>query len=90
MGKDVAVFEAVHGTAPHIAGQNKANPTALFLSAAMMLDHLGYRKEADAIRQTAHHILSDPANFTADLGGSTSTRDYTQRFIRQLKEVYYD
>lgn len=90
MGKDVAVFEAVHGTAPQIAGQNKANPTALFLSAAMMLDHLGYRKEADAIRQTTHRILSDPANFTADLGGLTSTQDYTQRFIRQLKEVYYD
>lgn len=85
LGEDMAIFEAAHGTAPDIAGQNKANPTALVLSACLMLDHLDMKKEAEAIRTALDTVLSDPANFTADLGGTTSTSDFTDKVVGVLK-----
>lgn len=85
IGEDMAIFEAVHGTASDIAGQNKANPTALVLSGCMMLDYLGKKEEADRIRQAIDQVLTDPNNFTGDLGGSTSTTDFTQAVVQVLK-----
>ncbi|NLY08607.1 MAG: NAD-dependent isocitrate dehydrogenase [Tissierellia bacterium] len=87
MGKDVAVFEAVHGSAPDIAGKDLANPTALFLSAAMLLDHMKYYKEAQAITTCCNLVLSQPSNFTRDLGGKLGTKEYTKIFIKRLREV---
>lgn len=75
IGKDAAIFEAVHGTAPDIAGQNKANPIAMILSSAMMLDYLGEVKSAEAIRTAVEAVLSEgsKAVLTPDLGGSGTT-----------------
>lgn len=75
IGKDAAIFEAVHGTAPDIAGQNKANPIAMILSSAMMLDYLGEVKSAEAIRTAVEAVLSEgsKAVLTPDLGGGGTT-----------------
>ncbi len=72
-----AIFEAVHGTAPDIAGRGIANPTALMLSAAMMLDHLGQRDAASRLRTGVIAALGDAATRTGDLGGSASTQRFT-------------
>lgn len=85
IGEDMAIFEAVHGTAPDIAGQDKANPTALLLSGCLMLDHLDKHKEANRIRQALEVVYSNPANFTGDLGGTASTSEFTQAVIAELK-----
>ncbi len=83
IGPDRGVFEPVHGTAPDIAGEGIANPTAAILSAAMLLDHLGYDTEATAVRDAMLSVLeSGPA--TPDLGGSASTRDVGDAVIDAL------
>lgn len=84
LSKDMAIFEAVHGSAPDIAGQNKANPTALVLSACLMLDHIGESQIATTIRHAINKTLSDPKNFTADLGGTSSTSEFTKAVISNL------
>lgn len=84
IGDDIAIFEAAHGAAPDIAGKNKANPTALLLSACMMLDYIGEKGAAKRIRQVVHDVLSDEENFTVDLGGNMSTSDFTNRIIEHL------
>lgn len=86
IGKEMAIFEPVHGSAPDIAGKNLANPTALFLSAAMMLDYLGYKKEGDKIRDTVDKYLEDSSNYTRDLGGQLTTEEYTEGFIKALND----
>jgi len=73
IGEKGAIFEAVHGTAPDIAGKNKANPTALILSGAMMLDYLGEKDAAGKIRQAIRRVLKKGTDLTADLGGNAST-----------------
>lgn len=73
IGDSYAVFEAVHGSAPDIAGQDKANPTAEILSAAMMLDHLGERAAASAIRSAVRRIYSDGRWLTADIRWATGS-----------------
>ena len=78
LGSDVAVFEAVHGSAPDIAGQNKANPTALLLSAVMMLEHIGERDAAARIRAALEHVLTTGKARTRDLGGTASTTEFTR------------
>ncbi len=87
MGTEIAVFEAVHGSAPDIANQNLANPTALLLSGLMMLDHLGERAIADRIRGALGRVLTDPngAVKTRDLGGSATTTEFTDAVCRQLE-----
>ena len=72
LGTENAVFEAVHGSAPDIANKNLANPTALLLSALMMLDHIGERDAAGRIRAALDKVLTDGTVRTRDLGG---TRD---------------
>lgn len=84
IGTDMAVFEPVHGSAPDIAGKNLANPTALFLSAAMMLDYLGF-EEGERIRRTLHSYLQNPQNRTRDLGGELTTTAFTDGFIKALQ-----
>ena len=84
MGTDCAVFEAVHGSAPDIAGQNLANPTALLLSALMMLDHLGERAAAARIRDALGRVLTAGAVRTRDLGGTASTTEFTDAICRAI------
>lgn len=84
IGKDIAIFEAVHGSAPDIAGQNIANPTALILSACLMLEHIGQDAAAQKIRKAIDQVLSDQHNFTRDLGGTLSTSDYAEKIIEAL------
>jgi len=83
IGKDAAIFEAVHGTAPDIAGQGKANPTALMLAAAMMLDHVGEREKAERMRQAIHKTLLDGQR-TGDLGGTLKTQEYAEAVVANL------
>lgn len=85
IGQDMAIFEAAHGSAPDIAGKNIANPTAMILSACMMLDYLEMKEAAQTIRQSLDTVLSDPANFTRDLGGTLSTTEFTQAIIHNIE-----
>ncbi|MGQ0734913.1 MAG: isocitrate dehydrogenase (NAD(+)) [Acidobacteriota bacterium] len=80
----IAVFEAVHGTAPDIAGQDKANPTALLLSAVLMLQHLDLDDQAARITRALWAALSEGSARTADLGGTGSTTAFTDAIIRHL------
>jgi len=73
IGVDGAIFEAVHGSAPDIAGKNLANPLALILSAAMMLDHLGEQAAAHRVRAAVEAVLREGKKLTRDLGGSAGT-----------------
>lgn len=86
IGDDIAIFESVHGSAPDIEGKNLANPTAMILSSCMMLDHLDKKEESDTIRRALDTVLSNPDNFTNDLGGSVTTTQFTQRVIEQLQK----
>jgi len=78
IGESAAVFEAVHGSAPDIAGKNKANPIALILSGAMMLDHLGEPAAADRVRSAVHAVLREGRKLTGDLGGSAGTTEIAE------------
>lgn len=85
IGHKVSIFEAVHGSAPDIAGQNKANPTALLLSSVMMLNHMGLTEHADKIEKAVlSTIASGPENRTADLAGSASTSSFTEAVMKRL------
>ena len=77
LGLESAVFEAVHGSAPDIAGKNLANPTALLLSALLMLRHLGETDAADRIQRALEGVLARGAVRTRDLGGSATTSEFT-------------
>jgi isocitrate dehydrogenase (NAD+) len=79
-----AMFEAVHGTAPDIAGKGIANPTGLMLSAAMLLDHVDQRDAAARLRTGVMAALADPATRTGDLGGKANTAQYTDAVIRLM------
>ena len=81
----VGVFEAVHGTAPDIAGQDKANPTALLLSAVLMLHHLDEGARADRIMRALWAALEDGSARTADLGGAATTTQFTDAIVRALR-----
>ncbi len=84
VGDKASIFEAVHGTAPDIAGKNRANPTALILSGAMMLDHLGEKKAADRIRRAVYAVIKKGKTVTADLGGKASTTEVTEAITRKM------
>lgn len=87
IGDDYAVFEAVHGSAPDIAGQNKANPTALILSAEMLLHHIGEPDAAAALRKGLYDTLSEGKYLTADLGGRSSTTDFANRVAENVSNL---
>jgi isocitrate dehydrogenase (NAD+) len=77
LGTEIGVFEAVHGSAPDIAGKNVANPTALLLSAVLMLRHLGESGAADRVYNAVTDVLTGSVARTRDLGGTSSTTEYT-------------
>ena len=84
IGDDIAIFEAVHGSAPDIAGQNKANPLALLLSSIEMLKYLKLDNFAKNIENAILKTLTDGCK-TADLGGSATTTEFTDKIIENLK-----
>lgn len=85
MGEKVCIFEAVHGSAPDIAGKGLANPTALLLSSCMMLRHMGLNKYADRIENAVlKTIASGPENRTGDLRGTATTSSFTSAIIKNL------
>jgi isocitrate dehydrogenase (NAD+) len=86
MGLDMAVFEAVHGSAPDIADKNLANPTALLLSGLMMLEHIGERGAADRIRGALTRVLAAGVVRTHDLGGTASTTEFTDAICREVEK----
>jgi len=76
IGEKAAVFEAVHGSAPKYAGQDKANPTALILSAALMLRHIGETEVADQVERAVREVIAEGETVTHDLGGRAGTREF--------------
>jgi isocitrate dehydrogenase (NAD+) len=86
IGDDCAVFEAVHGSAPDIAGKNLANPLALLMSGVMMLNHLGETDTATRIRDAYDAVLEegDSMELTRDIGGEASTTDFAKAVIERL------
>jgi isocitrate dehydrogenase (NAD+) len=85
IGEDVAIFEAVHGTASDIAGKGVANPTALLLSAIMMLDHLGEATAVRRIENALHAVYRKGQSLTQDVGGKATTAEFTAAIIHALK-----
>lgn len=85
IGEEGALFEAIHGSAPDIAGQNKANPLAMLLSGIEMLKYLGLQAEAQRIMQAVETVLADKAKITPDLGGTAGTTEMAQAIIQQIK-----
>jgi isocitrate dehydrogenase (NAD+) len=84
LGTDIGVFEAVHGSAPDIAGKSIANPTALLLSALLMLRHIGESAMADRIMKALSAVLSEGKVRTRDLGGHASTIEFTDAICKKL------
>jgi len=84
IGKDAAIFEAVHGTAPDIAGQGKANPCALLLAAAQMLDHVGQTDNAERLRKAIVATLEAKDSLTGDLGGTGNTMGFAKAIASRL------
>ena len=84
LGTEIGVFEAVHGSAPDIAGKNLANPMALLHSAILMLRHIGERAIADRIMTALGAVLSEGRVRTRDLGGTASTTEFTEAICRRL------
>lgn len=85
IGKDCAIFEAVHGSAPDIAGKGLANPCALLLGAVQMLEHLGEVSSAKRLKQAIVDTMNDKDHLTPDLGGSGTTQTFSQAIIKHLK-----
>jgi isocitrate dehydrogenase (NAD+) len=84
MGEHHAVFEAVHGSAPDIAGKGIANPTAMMLSSVMMLDYLEERKAATRLRRAVEKVYATRQHLTRDVGGSASTAQFTEAVIAAM------
>lgn len=85
IGEIGAVFEAVHGSAPDIAGQGLANPTAVLMSAILMLRHLGERDAADAVEKAMLAVLAEGQTLTKDMGGTAKTADYAIAIVEKMK-----
>jgi isocitrate dehydrogenase (NAD+) len=84
IGDEAAIFEAVHGTAPDIAGKGVANPTALLLSGILMLDYLGEAKAARRVESALHKVYRGGKALTRDVGGKATTAEFTQAVIEAL------
>jgi isocitrate dehydrogenase (NAD+) len=87
LGEDCAVFEAVHGSAPDIAGRGIANPMALMRSAVMMLGHLGMKTEEARLAAAMHQVVVVEKVWTRDLGGDASTQQFTEAVVRAIESV---
>jgi isocitrate dehydrogenase (NAD+) len=86
MGESHAVFEAVHGSAPDIAGQGKANPTALMLSAVMLLTHLGEAAAAQKLQHAVEAVYREGKHLTGDVGGTALTQEFTDAVVSTMKK----
>jgi isocitrate dehydrogenase (NAD+) len=84
LGDETAIFEAVHGTAPDIAGKGLANPTALMQSGVLMLAHLGEREAAARLQKAIIQVYMEARHLTGDVGGKSSTAEFTDAVIRAL------
>ena len=84
IGKDAAIFEAVHGSAPDIAGKNLANPTSVILASIQMLEHLGMADKAEKIRTAVSDVIESGDRTTRDLGGTHGTTDFTEAVLERL------
>jgi isocitrate dehydrogenase (NAD+) len=84
IGKTCAIFEAVHGSAPDIAGKNLANPTSVILAAIQMLEYLGMAEKANNIRRAITEVIESGDRTTRDLGGTHGTSDFTQAVLERL------
>jgi isocitrate dehydrogenase (NAD+) len=84
LGKDIAIFEAVHGSAPDIAGQDKANPTALIQSAVLMLHHIDEAEAANKVQAAVEKVYAEGKSTTRDVGGSVGTKAFTEAVIAAL------
>jgi isocitrate dehydrogenase (NAD+) len=85
IGERHAVFEAVHGTAPDIAGKGIANPTALMQSAALMLAHLGERAAAEKLQSAVERVYAQGSHLTRDVGGTAGTAEFTSAVIAAMR-----
>ena len=85
IGEEVAVFEAVHGSAPKYAGMNRANPTATLLSMIMMLDHINEMEAARRVEKALRTVLKEGKHTTVDLGGNAGTREMADAIIDKMK-----
>jgi isocitrate dehydrogenase (NAD+) len=85
IGPDAAVFEAVHGSAPKYAGQNKANPTALMLSGVLLLRHIGEQAAAKRVEDSIRAVIAEGRTLTYDLGGSAGTSDFADAIVARLE-----
>ena len=85
LGDNEAMFEAVHGTAPDIAGKGLANPTALLMSSILMLDHLGERSAARRVQSALEKVYREGKHLTKDVGGSAGTDEFTDAVITAMK-----
>jgi isocitrate dehydrogenase (NAD+) len=84
IGDECSIFEAVHGSAPDIAGKGLANPTALLLSSIMMLQHMGLNEHATKIQNAIFKVLGEGKTITGDLGGKAKTAEYAEAVIKAL------
>jgi isocitrate dehydrogenase (NAD+) len=84
IGDECAMFEAVHGTAPDIAGKGLANPTALLMSGIMMLKHMGEPSAAQRIEDALEKVYRQGKHVTRDLGGTATTKEFTDALIDAL------
>ena len=87
IGNEVAVFEAVHGSAPKYAGQNKANPTALMLSGVLLLRHIGEQAAAERVEDAIRSVIAEGRTVTYDLGGSAGTSEFADAIVARLESV---
>jgi isocitrate dehydrogenase (NAD+) len=85
IGTEAAVFEAVHGSAPKYAGQNKANPTALMLSGVLLLRHIGEQAAAERVEAAIRAVIAEGRAVTYDLGGSAGTSDFADAIVARLE-----
>jgi isocitrate dehydrogenase (NAD+) len=87
IGEEAAVFEAVHGSAPKYAGQDRANPTALILSGALLLRHIGETAAGEAVEEAVRAVIGEGAIRTADLGGTAGTRAYGEAVANRVQAL---
>jgi isocitrate dehydrogenase (NAD+) len=87
IGEAAAVFEAVHGSAPKYAGMDRANPTALILSGALLLRHIGETSAGEAVEAAVRDVIGEGAVVTADLGGSAGTRAYGRAVAARVQAL---
>lgn len=89
IGEEVAVFEPAHGSAPDIAGGNKANPSAIILSAVMMLNYMGEKEAGKKIEKALAKVIREGKYVTVDLGGKTGTEEFAEAIIAEMDSFLY-